>query len=199
MAQPPVYPQMPPEPQAISPKKSNTVLWVVLILGIGGLCLVILILAAVLFPVFSKARFAVQQNKCLSNIRLTGFSLVLYRADYDDRLPPAVAWMDSADAYGGSRFRMGCPIVEREAGPQAFGYGFNDALSGIGSSKIKEPERTVMIFESLGTGKNVHGGEDELVLPGRHGTGSKAGSNYGYVGGEAKFVLDNTRSDSWKP
>lgn len=196
MAQPPVYPQMPPEPQAL-PKKNNTVLWVVLILGLGALCLVVLVMAAVLFPVFSQAKFAAQRTSCRSSVKQWTVAAIMYAGDFDDRLPKADRWMDATESYM-SEFKS-CPIAFKESGPQAFGYGFNDALSGMEISKIKEHSRTVMIFESWGTGKNVHGGEDELVLPGRHGTGSKAGSNYGYVGGEAKFVLDSARAESWKP
>lgn len=48
---------------------------------------IIAILAAILFPVFSSAREKARQASCVSNMRQIGAALMLYVADYDDRLP----------------------------------------------------------------------------------------------------------------
>ena len=48
---------------------------------------IIAILAAILFPVFSRAKEAAKQSACLNNFKQIGVGFSLYRTDYDDRLP----------------------------------------------------------------------------------------------------------------
>ena len=49
---------------------------------------IIAILAAILFPVFSKARAKARQAMCLSNLRQIGLAATQYANDYDERFPP---------------------------------------------------------------------------------------------------------------
>ncbi len=48
---------------------------------------IIAILAAILFPVFSRAKEKAIQTACLSNLRQIGMAMTIYRTDYDDLLP----------------------------------------------------------------------------------------------------------------
>ncbi len=48
---------------------------------------IIAILAAILFPVFARARAKAQQAKCLSNLKQLGMALHMYAQDYDGVLP----------------------------------------------------------------------------------------------------------------
>lgn len=48
---------------------------------------IIAILAAILFPVFARAKEAAKKTACLSNMRQIGFAFTLYINDYDDRMP----------------------------------------------------------------------------------------------------------------
>ncbi|MFA0781802.1 type II secretion system protein [Fervidibacter sacchari] len=48
---------------------------------------IIAILAAILFPVFSRAREKARQNTCLSNVRQINLGLQQYNQDYDERFP----------------------------------------------------------------------------------------------------------------
>lgn len=48
---------------------------------------IIAILAAILFPVFARAKEAAKRTSCLSNLRNQGVALQLYLSDFDDRLP----------------------------------------------------------------------------------------------------------------
>jgi prepilin-type N-terminal cleavage/methylation domain-containing protein/prepilin-type processing-associated H-X9-DG protein len=45
---------------------------------------IIAILAAILFPVFAKAREAARATACRSNLKQMGAALMMYRSDYDD-------------------------------------------------------------------------------------------------------------------
>src|SRR5580658_5305070 len=45
---------------------------------------IIAILAAILFPVFAKAREKARQTSCLSNEKQIGLAIMQYTSDYDD-------------------------------------------------------------------------------------------------------------------
>ena len=51
---------------------------------------IIAILAAILFPVFARARAKAQQTVCLANVKQLGLGLVMYTTDWDNRMPPLV-------------------------------------------------------------------------------------------------------------
>jgi len=48
---------------------------------------IIAILAAILFPVFAKAREKARQTQCLSNCRQMGTAIIMYAGDWDDAYP----------------------------------------------------------------------------------------------------------------
>ena len=48
---------------------------------------IIAILAAILFPVFAKAREKARQTSCLSNLKQIGTSVMMYVQDYDELYP----------------------------------------------------------------------------------------------------------------
>lgn len=48
---------------------------------------IIAILAAILFPVFARAKEAAKRTACLSQMRQIGIGLMLYLQDSDDRMP----------------------------------------------------------------------------------------------------------------
>ncbi|MGI5818855.1 MAG: DUF1559 domain-containing protein [Armatimonadota bacterium] len=49
---------------------------------------IIAILAAILFPVFARAREKARQTSCLSNLKQLGLAALMYVQDYDETLPP---------------------------------------------------------------------------------------------------------------
>jgi prepilin-type N-terminal cleavage/methylation domain-containing protein/prepilin-type processing-associated H-X9-DG protein len=49
---------------------------------------IIAILAAILFPVFARAREKARQASCQSNLKQIGLAWKMYLGDYDDILPP---------------------------------------------------------------------------------------------------------------
>jgi len=48
---------------------------------------IIAILAAILFPVFAKAREKARQTSCLANVKQLMLGILSYAQDYDERLP----------------------------------------------------------------------------------------------------------------
>jgi len=62
---------------------------------------IIAILAAILFPVFAKARDAARRSTCLSNTKQIGTGILMYAQDYDERLvPPSVGTCQAVDSFG---------------------------------------------------------------------------------------------------
>ena len=45
---------------------------------------IIVILAAILFPVFAQARAKARQASCLSNLKQIGLATMMYCQDYDE-------------------------------------------------------------------------------------------------------------------
>jgi prepilin-type N-terminal cleavage/methylation domain-containing protein/prepilin-type processing-associated H-X9-DG protein len=60
---------------------------------------IIAILAAILFPVFAKARAKAQQNSCLNNQRQIAVAISMYVQDNDEMLPPADTWKPMMQPY----------------------------------------------------------------------------------------------------
>jgi prepilin-type N-terminal cleavage/methylation domain-containing protein/prepilin-type processing-associated H-X9-DG protein len=54
---------------------------------------IIAILAAILFPVFAKAREKARQTACLSNMKQLGNALAMYQQDYDGGVPPGADYV----------------------------------------------------------------------------------------------------------
>lgn len=53
---------------------------------------IIAILAAILFPVFAKARLMARRTACLSNLKQLGLAALMYVQDYDEQFPAGDNW-----------------------------------------------------------------------------------------------------------
>ncbi len=73
---------------------------------------IIAILAAILFPVFAKARERAQLSSCINNLKQLGTAMHMYLDDNDGRMPFGISFVDGAgvplaDTYvGGYRQRQ---------------------------------------------------------------------------------------------
>jgi prepilin-type N-terminal cleavage/methylation domain-containing protein/prepilin-type processing-associated H-X9-DG protein len=67
---------------------------------------IIAILAAILFPVFAKAREKARQTSCLSNVKQIGLAILMYAQDYDETLPRASNWMAQWDGVEGPNWTL---------------------------------------------------------------------------------------------
>jgi len=106
---------------------------------------IIAILAAILFPVFARARENARRSSCQSNLKQIGFGLMQYVQDYDNRYPDTSA----TSAVGGDYYTHGtgwagtlfpyiksvqiykCPSDSNGNTPTV-SYAFNGLLSGYG-------------------------------------------------------------------
>jgi len=59
---------------------------------------IIAILAAILFPVFARAREKARQTSCLNNMKQMALAVHMYAQDYDETLPFATMWTGGSPA-----------------------------------------------------------------------------------------------------
>lgn len=129
---------------------------------------IIAILAAILFPVFARAREKARQTSCLSNAKQMGLAYAMYAQDFDDRGPcydyvAGGTWRMSWDAllynYVKNEQVFVCPTfaTRKESGcymrtPMGWlpicGYGFNHDVRLRSMSDIVKPAETIVICDS---------------------------------------------------
>jgi prepilin-type N-terminal cleavage/methylation domain-containing protein/prepilin-type processing-associated H-X9-DG protein len=103
---------------------------------------ILALLAAILFPVFSRARENARRTSCASNLRQLATAATMYSQDYDERTvpgfiryapPPDFAsfarWTELLQPYLKNRQVNVCPSAS-DLSTRAGGYGINKNLSG---------------------------------------------------------------------
>jgi len=77
---------------------------------------IIAILAAILFPVFARAREAARKTSCLSNMKQIGLGLMMYTQDYDETYPMAYFYPNGRNSSNGYHQWSGMiqPYVKNE-------------------------------------------------------------------------------------
>jgi prepilin-type N-terminal cleavage/methylation domain-containing protein/prepilin-type processing-associated H-X9-DG protein len=131
---------------------------------------IIAILAAILFPVFARARENARRASCMSNLKQIGLSIMMYAQDYDGGYlphnggpgaPPAytsgsLTWPQVMEPYIKSTQIFDCPsFSHKNTGgyDSAIGYGYNYWLSryyyaDATEAGITRPAETVLITET---------------------------------------------------
>ncbi|MHB9132100.1 MAG: type II secretion system protein [Armatimonadota bacterium] len=112
---------------------------------------IIAILAAILFPVFARAREKARQNYCMNNIRQLTLALNMYAQDNNQFYPPGTAWT-TAVASGVSNKTFDCPTTSREGTVDAPDYYFiggpkKSFLAGAVLNEIISPVDTPLVGE----------------------------------------------------
>lgn len=122
---------------------------------------IIAILAAILFPVFARAREKARQTSCLSNLKQIGLGLMMYVQDYDETMvlsyykTPTRTWMSVMEPYMKNTQLLRCPSMAGTARSSGTDYGFNAWALGWGNSgpivrtmaDIEFPAQTVAFGE----------------------------------------------------
>src|SRR5687768_4108149 len=98
---------------------------------------IIAILAAILFPVFARAREKARQSTCLSNLKQQALALNMYADDYDERVVigtdqfTAQFWAVKIQPYIKNEQIFNCPSNENFRGlivTDGFEYGINSCV-----------------------------------------------------------------------
>jgi len=108
---------------------------------------IIAILAAILFPVFAKAREKARQSSCNSNHKQLATAVLQYMQDYDERLPSryytGVQWKDACMPYIKNTQCLQCPSTKDNSIGWAQGY-----LDWAAMATFQSPAETVMIADA---------------------------------------------------
>jgi prepilin-type N-terminal cleavage/methylation domain-containing protein len=103
---------------------------------------IVAILAAILFPVFAKAREKARQTTCLNNQRQIATAVQLYAQDHDELLPTTQSvWGDLALDKG----LLICPTAGKK---RTNAYLYNPALSGTALGDVGAPAFTYVTVDS---------------------------------------------------
>jgi len=187
---------------------------------------IIAILAAILFPVFAKAREKARQTSCLSNVKQIGLAVLQYAQDYDEKLPPAwtnigahvpvgftlstnyTTWADDILSYAKNDQMFQCPSQQYSQSqmayttyPFAYFYNMNSTDSGcygVALGKVVNPANLIMVADGWGT-------MDYWASPTAYSTLYKTspvvrrhndGSNFVFVDGHGKW-MNGTTDSQW--
>ena len=168
---------------------------------------IIAILAAILFPVFARAREKARQTSCLSNVKQIGLAFMMYAQDYDETMPMGVygdwqTYWDTKVDWSGNVIGDGmitpytrnqqlaqCPSIKGISSDRPFtGYGYNVSYIGCNPAEggqpatlaqIQSPSETVLLADSAiwSTFTNEPYGNNLLRSPGHPHTAWDPGPN----------------------
>ncbi len=103
---------------------------------------IIAILAAILFPVFAKAREKARQTACINNQKQITTATLMYAQDNNEMLPDAGSFWGALNIDRGV---LKCQTKSRLAN----GYVYYSAISGQALGKINAPESTALTGDGL--------------------------------------------------
>jgi len=123
---------------------------------------IIAILAAILFPVFAKAREAARATSCKSNLKQIGLASAMYTQDYDGDLVrawqiaspgccSAPTWADMLMPYMKTLGILSCPSLRNAT--NGLGYGYNYVYAGgyvlTNEAQIQSPSETIQVLDKV--------------------------------------------------
>lgn len=126
---------------------------------------IIAILAAILFPVFAKAREKARQITCASNLKQLGLGYIQYYQDYDEQFPvgqaggcpwpkTGIGWAGAIYPYVKSAGVYSCPddSTSTSAGRYVISYAVNAQLAqtAIMLAGANQPTTTILFSEVSG-------------------------------------------------
>jgi prepilin-type N-terminal cleavage/methylation domain-containing protein/prepilin-type processing-associated H-X9-DG protein len=118
---------------------------------------IIAILAAILFPVFAKAREKARQNTCMNNQRQIALAVMMYVQDNEETFPAAKGWnQHMSSAYGVKGEVWDCQSVTHpgnETAPDYF-YVAGSFLSGLALGDIAKPTEAPIVADLADPGNN---------------------------------------------
>jgi len=168
---------------------------------------IIAILAAILFPVFARAREKARQSSCLSNVKQIMLAWLAYAQDYDERTvltvygPNECKWYNTLVPYIKNSELFKCPsdpdITIAYSMPYSWGYyrlchGPNGSSYGGGLpiAKIVYPAEVMAMGECATLGNGAFSSTGQWGYgrwaPNRH----NEGMNCGFPDGHAKWLSE---------
>ncbi len=172
---------------------------------------IIAILAAILFPVFARAREKARQASCLSNVKQIQLAILMYVQDYDEKFflgrqtmgGRYYYWYHMVQPYVKNNQIWYCPSHDKSMSAVAYGWNIYGRTYGNGMgyydgaprtytgerltlAEIPKPASTIDIADAATSYLTYRG---YLILTGLsyYPSVHNGGGNYGYVDGHAKW------------
>lgn len=125
------------------------------------------LLAAILFPVFARARESARRSACQSNMKQLGLGIIQYCQDFDERFPFSTdgssdgtkGWAGRVGTYVKSADVFACPSDINRARPR-ISYAINDNLGGYSTYFIG----TYGVYKSVSQAQMVAPSVSVLLL-----------------------------------
>lgn len=184
---------------------------------------IIAILAAILFPVFAKAREKARQTSCLSNVKQMLLGVLQYAQDYDERFPRhhnttngpvtwpatppqqlnAMMWYIAIYPYVSNIQIFNCPSARWQwngAYAGALNYGYNPYLNNHSMGRFQRPANNIVLADTdIANGYNINNGLSYVLQPwgedrAHLGKRHNEGANIGLMDGHAKWYRVTTHS-----
>ena len=125
---------------------------------------IIAILAAILFPVFARARENARRSSCQSNLKQIGLGIFQYLQDYDEKFPnqvraggsstnPPYGWVDESQPYLKSLQIFQCPSEPTSydgTSPGATNYTDYYINAALGDTSANQSSATAAIYDQGG-------------------------------------------------
>ena len=184
---------------------------------------IIAILAAILFPVFARAREKARQTSCLSNVKQMALAAMMYIQDYDEVFFPRVAgswggtppesiyWMPRTRTETGliAPYAANWDIFRCPSVPNRRGYGYNFHLGFASLAEVVKPAECVLFGDdTFGSmvwympSQGVHNwGANFVNPPGSTGANIVWGENcpYGRHNGQVNVAFCDGHAKSMDP
>jgi len=140
---------------------------------------IIAILAAILFPVFARARENARRSSCQSNEKQIALGFKQYIQDNNERYPAATGWDTAIFDYTKSNAILKCPSA---AGTGTFDYSYNSLMGDKNENKVDNTANTILVAEASRTTGATSA--TSATASSRHFDGS----NYAFVDGHVKWI-----------
>ena len=181
-----------------------TLVEVLIVLAIIG------VLAAILLPVFNRARDAARTTTCLNNLHQIGLALELYANDNNRYYPSALAppvnctWADSIAPYVKASasficpsdlehpYETGCPVGKD--GGYIFDLPDSDHYTRLSQNRISNPAQLILVLDGnmIGNFTQAGPGAGALTLDRLNNMGvglrHKGGTNAVFADGHTKWL-----------
>jgi prepilin-type N-terminal cleavage/methylation domain-containing protein/prepilin-type processing-associated H-X9-DG protein len=174
---------------------------------------IIAILAAILFPVFARAREKARQSSCQSNLKQIGLAFTMYAQDYDEKMPRGSGyiaptallspgnygeWFLELAPYIKNTQIFNCPSASRTAfqtggvDSTALGYGVaysrNLFIDRTAMADITEPANCIIMADGINNYMRLYCKASEGGNYGWSWNRHNDGCNYTFVDGHVKWM-----------
>jgi len=110
---------------------------------------IIAILAAILFPVFAKAREKARQTSCTNNQKQIVTAMLMYVQDHEEMMP------SSDTVWGDINLDKGVLVCPTAGKKLANGYAYNRQVAGLALGEITDPVNMPVIMDGTAAAKNI--------------------------------------------